>query len=922
MKSQMIPAEALQPYLGNCQANAVRQLKRWPVLHVLFVWVLLLLCGVGAAKAQTSYNAVADFPAASNTSGTWRYGYYSYSSGVFVPYVNHSNSFPSGVTSWVDAPTAISPPFVAYNSNSATQLYYNVIHPRNLLNVHPGHNGSSGEKSVVRWVAPSPGTFTVQGRFEGLSLNGTTTDVAMCKGASMTTAVTSLQTLQSGYVSGHGADSQVSISLTIKVVAGNVIDFVVGNGGNDYGNDSTGLTVSITQQPNPITTGNGLWGEYYQVNASGSPSFIEDSGNLKFTRVDPQVDFNWGQGSPDSRLSNDGFEVRWTGTIKAPSTATYYFRTFADDGVRLWVDDMTTPIIDDWGPYHGTATDSVGVNFVLNRFYKIRLEYYENFGGAAVNLAWSSDGKQTFSTVPQSQLYCNGPDSLDVLNVKDSKFAGGAKGDGITDDTNAFLALTAEVNRRKGGVTVLIPSGTYMVGRQTGNSKNSDGNIYRYNGEDIMLFNNCVKPIIVQGSGAIMKHPDGMLFGGFDQNSKAVDSGEIAGTAAITGYMAGGSYCQQLTINGLELDGNNVNYVLGGNWGAKPSDGRQTRSYGLYLIGCASVSVDSVNSHNFGLDGLYIKSPDQNEKNAPLPHSFTNCSFQYNGRQGVSWSGGKGMTFTNCKMNHTGYAVNVPSKVLVSSAPGAGIDIEEEMGVCRQGQFVNCEFVHNIGPSMYAGAGLGKQLNETFELPTAAFRGCTFWNFHNYAVIPDYPSMSFMDCKIYGGTISAYQDGNSAHAPSFDSCQFEDKSHATFGSNTVDGTGAVLSSFLDAYQAVLSFQRPSMNGLKFTSCTVIDNQAAKALFLSLNNAQTTTGFSMNSCLVIVQKSGPPVADIGTLQGGVISDTHFVSGSPGPGTDSYFEQPCMDVVGNNVVMDPPMRWRYNGYQGTIPAAHYY
>ncbi|MBC8106345.1 MAG: family 43 glycosylhydrolase [Anaerolineae bacterium] len=72
---------------------------------------------------------------------------------------------------------------------------------------------------------------------------------------------------------------------------------------------------------------NGLMGEYFT-----SP----DLTNLKFTRTDPSINFDFGTSSPlPSKLASDGYSIRWRGQIQPTIGGTYTFRTFADDGVRL-----------------------------------------------------------------------------------------------------------------------------------------------------------------------------------------------------------------------------------------------------------------------------------------------------------------------------------------------------------------------------------------------------------------------------------------------------------------------------------------------------------------------------------------------------------------------------------------------------------
>jgi len=56
------------------------------------------------------------------------------------------------------------------------------------------------------------------------------------------------------------------------------------------------------------------------------------------TRIDPNIDFNWGGGSPDPAIPGDDFSARWTGRMTVPETAAYNLGLCADDGFRLYVD--------------------------------------------------------------------------------------------------------------------------------------------------------------------------------------------------------------------------------------------------------------------------------------------------------------------------------------------------------------------------------------------------------------------------------------------------------------------------------------------------------------------------------------------------------------------------------------------------------
>lgn len=121
-------------------------------------------------------------------------------------------------------------------------------------------------------------------------------------------------------------------------------------------------------------------------------------------RTDRTVNFNWGGGAPVAGIGADTFSVRWSGEIQAQFGQTYTFHVRADDGVRLWVDDQL--LIDRWidqGPteWSGSIALTAGIR------YPIRLEYYENSGGAVAELRWSSSSTPK-SIVPGSQLYPTG----------------------------------------------------------------------------------------------------------------------------------------------------------------------------------------------------------------------------------------------------------------------------------------------------------------------------------------------------------------------------------------------------------------------------------------------------------------------------------------------------------------------------------
>ncbi len=123
----------------------------------------------------------------------------------------------------------------------------------------------------------------------------------------------------------------------------------------------------------------GVKGEYYNsTTPSGAP---------QLTRIDPEINFSWGNDGPGTPIGVDGFSARWTADLEIAIADSYTFITSSDDGVRLWLNDEL--IINHWTD-HGTADDYTLPMDLEPGVYSLRMEYYESGGGAVAQLSWQS----------------------------------------------------------------------------------------------------------------------------------------------------------------------------------------------------------------------------------------------------------------------------------------------------------------------------------------------------------------------------------------------------------------------------------------------------------------------------------------------------------------------------------------------------
>ena len=129
-----------------------------------------------------------------------------------------------------------------------------------------------------------------------------------------------------------------------------------------------------TPPPTPVVI-TGWLGQYFNnPNVEGTPALVRD---------DPQINFNWGGGSPAPQIQPDLFSARWTREVAFQEHA-YTFFARSDDGVRVWVDNQL--IIDQW--HTATGQTYKATVYLTEGAHNIRVEYYEDVGVAEVQVWW------------------------------------------------------------------------------------------------------------------------------------------------------------------------------------------------------------------------------------------------------------------------------------------------------------------------------------------------------------------------------------------------------------------------------------------------------------------------------------------------------------------------------------------------------
>jgi len=138
--------------------------------------------------------------------------------------------------------------------------------------------------------------------------------------------------------------------------------------------------------------GIGLTGSFY--NGTAFDTLISQ-------RIDPVLFLASTAGSPGVGVDDDNFSVRWEGFIKSQFSETYTIYVTHTHGAKVYVNDMTTPLIDEWS---STGTHSQTIALTLGNFNQIKVEWKHTTGNAEFKLEWESTS-QSREVISHRALY-------------------------------------------------------------------------------------------------------------------------------------------------------------------------------------------------------------------------------------------------------------------------------------------------------------------------------------------------------------------------------------------------------------------------------------------------------------------------------------------------------------------------------------
>ncbi len=383
------------------------------------------------------------------------------------------------------------------------------------------------------------------------------------------------------------------------------------------------------------------------------------------------------------------------------------------------------------------------------------------------------------------------------IMILDLKKDFGAVGTGITVltenntstvDHKAFENAADFINSRGGYVTLNIPNGIYIVGKQLFSKgqinhyeKFGAGEYTSYDGFDVFLLLKC-KKVTVKGETSryggkpVIRYRNNLKIGLFN-NTNGAPSATQRATKNSNLYIdktqrqrsnPGDCFkilnCDSFVLMNIIIDGNVASFNFGGKYG-KGENPYENYHSGIYLANVTSSIVSGITVKNMALDGIVVK--DIYETNFSNNISILNCIVTKNGRNGFSWLSGTGITITSCEFSAMGTGA-------VSTEPCAGIDIEPETLIEKnwpsKGVFKKCIIKENRWLGLAAGVG---HLNGTFlRSSNMLFDSCTFIGSKNSIADIESDGYRFTNCSLYGLLYLRNRSDINEFATSFTNCRF------------------------------------------------------------------------------------------------------------------------------------------------------
>lgn len=212
---------------------------------------------------------------------------------------------------------------------------------------------------------------------------------------------------------------------------------------SQYRNAVADLAESFSwyNQPNDQV---GLTGKYYKKKHFSKKE-------MAFERLDVGVNFQFGDGTPDSEKipGNEEFSMNWEGSLLIDQTGWYDFTVKTENATRLFVNDNDQPMIDAWVKSGDSTEFTASIFLIAGRLYSIRLDWFTVKEKTASIGLWWTPPHSVSQPIPGRHLSPQNTHKVLVVSTPfppDDRSDGYLRGTGISrewHEATTFAAIEA-----------------------------------------------------------------------------------------------------------------------------------------------------------------------------------------------------------------------------------------------------------------------------------------------------------------------------------------------------------------------------------------------------------------------------------------------------------------------------------------------
>ena len=103
--------------------------------------------------------------------------------------------------------------------------------------------------------------------------------------------------------------------------------------------------------------------------------------------------------------------MQMSGFLKLSTTGTYGFKAFANDGIRIWINNELVADDPEWHAKGDRYSEPLSIDISKAGWHPMLLRYFQRKGTATLRMYWKRPGEKDYSIIP-AEAYAHDPTTV------------------------------------------------------------------------------------------------------------------------------------------------------------------------------------------------------------------------------------------------------------------------------------------------------------------------------------------------------------------------------------------------------------------------------------------------------------------------------------------------------------------------------